>query len=686
MAKHRVSLTHRKHRSILTDMLPFEVPPTFSNKGFYSFLRRIELDHRAKTITWIADDDRFDLTIKLLFGLPATTPVTTTPLRQWGSLKNTRSVTYRDRDIASTSPFNFNVAHNLDGRILSVVHPRNQISVASFYATFCSLITYYSSKSDFSIRRPVSVARYAYFKDKLHDQRLEVSKGVEQDDHEYEQLGSYFVYKKFSNIHKFFESDDYHRCEKKYRTLLRADVSKCFDSIYTHSIAWAVLGKDQTKFNLAESTQTFAGIFDKLMQRLNYNETNGIVIGPEFSRIFAEIILQSVDCTLKRRLEKDFRLCCGVDYEIFRYVDDYFIFYNEAQNREIIVEVLQGALKEKKLNINSSKLKSYERPIITEVTIAKERISSLLNSALASSSIAIEPDVSEKKKLACHIDKNSLIVQYKTILKETDVTYSDLLNYTFSIVENKVERLLKSYLETEKSTQDKKKLISALLSVTEFMFFGYAASPKVNHTIRVCRMMSTAVTFLNREAVNYELKHLLFKAFHDNIVLQIDRNSMDKHREIETLYLLLSLSQIGKEYWLPESVLVKYFSISVGQDGNYEREDFLNFFSITVLLAYMRGKVRYLKLREFIEEHALKKLKNLQVHWPHNTESLLLFFDLISCPFVSDHTQQLASAIFQIDAAGLAKLKASNNRWFTTWGDDFDIGKALDEKRSREVY
>ena len=38
------------------------------------------------------------------------------------------------------------------------------------------------------------------------------------------------------------------------------------------------------------------------MQRLNYNETNGIVIGPEFSRIFAEIILQRVDKEVEKAL------------------------------------------------------------------------------------------------------------------------------------------------------------------------------------------------------------------------------------------------------------------------------------------------------------------------------------------------------------------------------------------------
>lgn len=41
--------------------------------------------------------------------------------------------------------------------------------------------------------------------------------------------------------------------------------------------------------------ESFGSKFDSLMQRMNYNETNGILIGPEVSRIFSEIILQAVD-------------------------------------------------------------------------------------------------------------------------------------------------------------------------------------------------------------------------------------------------------------------------------------------------------------------------------------------------------------------------------------------------------
>jgi len=363
MAKRRVSLTHRKQRSVLTDMLPFEVPPTFSNRGYYRFLRNNSIEIEKGQLRWICETTDLDQTMRLIFGIHPNAKIVTEAVTEWGKQKTRRSVPTGKCEMV-TIPFNFRVAHNLDGRTLSVVHPRNQVAVASFYATHSALILYHTSVSEFSIRRPASVSRYAYFKDKLHEERKDAVAGVEEEDREYEQLGSYFVYRKYRNIHRFFESYKYHRSEKKYDAMVQIDVSKCFDSIYTHSLPWAILGKDQTKFSLDESKDTFGGQFDALMQNLNHKETNGIVIGPEFSRIFAEIILQSVDVELLKKLAKGENLTHKVDYEIFRYVDDFFVFYNKESTQLKIFETLQEVTQVKKARaINTAKIKHYQKPI-----------------------------------------------------------------------------------------------------------------------------------------------------------------------------------------------------------------------------------------------------------------------------------------------------------------------------------
>lgn len=690
MAKRRVSLTHRKQRSILTDMLPFEVPPTFSNRGYYRFLRNNSIEIEQGYLRWICETDDLDLTMRLLFGIAPEEPIATEKFIEWGVKERTRRSVPIKKCQMMTIPFNFRVAHNLDGRTLSVVHPRNQVAVASFYATHSALIIYHTSVSEISIRRPVSVSRYVYFKDKLHEERKDTVAGVEEDDREYEQIGSYFVYQKYRNIHRFFESYKYHRSEKKYDAMVQLDVSKCFDSIYTHSLPWAVLGKDQTKFSLEGSRATFGGWFDTLMQNLNHKETNGIVIGPEFSRIFAEIILQSIDVELIKQLD-EVKLIHKVDYEIFRYVDDFFVFYNEESTQLKIFETLQEILKSKKLSINTAKIKSYQKPIITEITMAKERISTLLNNEIdpkCEEEPLDDPSKPSKQNLVCAINANRLITRYKSAIKETGVTYGDLLNYTFAIAENKIEKLLKAYVASDKSDRDRKRLSKALLGIMEFVFFAYSASPKVNHTIRLCRMIATSVNFLHVQGLPYELKHLLFKYVHDNVMQQLEKNTMSVHREVEGLYLLISLLQIGREYWLPVSVLLRHFLIEEDKDtGDYVRPvGFMSHFSITILLSYIKDKVRYTKLKTFVEAHIIEKLEYMKSHCPNDAETLILLLDLVVCPYISSATKDSIGDVFDLDAAGLLSVQSSNDQWFTTWGDKFDLWKELDAKRSREVY
>lgn len=688
MHRRNVKLTHPKQRSLLTDMLPFEVPPTFSNLGFYRFVRDNCIEIQGKCLQWVCESDRLDPLICLLFDVNDPTHIKSVNVSEWGKTFTRRSIALNHCNMSSV-PFAFRIAHKLDGRVLSVVHPRNQIQMACFYAEHSPLIIYYATRSAFSLRHPVATAKYVFYRDKLHELNLDEHPfGVEEAEKEYEQMGSYYVYRKYRNIHKFFESYQYHQCETKYDTMVQVDVSKCFDSIYTHSISWAILGKEQTKFNIKPSEQTFSGRFDRVMQALNHHETNGIVIGPEFARVFAEIILQSIDESLLRTLNDTYALQHKKHYDIYRYVDDYFVFCSNKEDQTRIIETLQASLRAMKLSINAGKIRYYERPLITEITIAKDRISSLLSDAISSrvdEGLEAETQIM-CRTLSCTINSNRLIVRYKAAVKESNVEYGDLINYTFAITENKITDLLKHFISSDKAANDCRTLVKALRQIFDFAFFVYSASPMVNHTIRLCRMLSYAIHSLNKNHISYDLKHYLYKYLHDSIVRQISKNAIVVHKEIETLYLLISLSQIGKEYWLPEPILAKYFGITPSEDDTYVRKGFLNHFSITVLLTYIKHNKRYEKLRIFIEQHALSKLQDYGQHCHNNTESVLLFLDLLVCPYISDETKRLLGKAFGLDYTHTLSIKSANNCWFTLWGNQFNVLKQLDAKRSREVY
>ena len=698
--RRKIRLSHSDQRAILTDTLPFEVPPTFSNRGFYAFLVANLVEFKQDELWWKNGGDAVSSTMRFLFGICKSTKPDETDVTYMGK-KIYEDLHVKLDDIKTdTIPFEYRISHRSDGRTLCVTHPRNQVWMAGFYAKFRSLIVYYTSLSPYSIRYPVAVAKLVYFDDKLHKLKLDKSsRDIEVFDREYEEVGSYFVYEKYQNIHRFFESYEYHRCEKKYDSMVQIDVSKCFDSIYTHSLSWAILGKDQTKQtrrHLSLSKSTFGGKFDLMMQRLNNNETNGIIIGPEFSRIFAEIILQSVDVKIEQQLrdglEENVKLKHKVDYEAFRYVDDYFIFFNDPIKKETLIRAVQEVLKEVKLSVNMAKVKSYKRPIITELTIAKQGISLLLEKEIRPKCKEIDDVLSSSGKrlrFRCKLHSKRIIIGYKQIVLETKVEYNSVLNYTFSILERKVDTVIDLYNKL-KTTDDKirnqKRIVQSIESIFHFMFFVYFASPSVGISVRVCRMISTSVDFLTINNFLYDLKHFLYKSIHDNIRLILSKTTMNKHREVESLYLLISLSSLGKEYWLSEKLIATHFSIKVNESDQYERRGYLGYFSITVLLFYMKNKKRYNKLRDFIEHHTIAKIRSVKFQCHSDAEVSMLFLDMIVCPYITSKTKIQLAEVFDLSPPELRDIVSVNDYWFTVWDEKFDLAKALDAKRRREVY
>ena len=336
-------LRYRKERALLSDVLPYELPLTFSNRRFYRFLVDNRIEFSDDKVFWKQSDSLLDATVRLIVGANATNQIATQVTIANGQRIPINSMRLADSYFV-TIPFAYKIKHkDEDFRELAICHPRNQLQLVDFYHVHKEQILHHCNVGDFSIRRPHRVAKYVFHKDKTH--RLTISEetvGVEEHDREYEHLRSFFVYKDYSHIFKFYESPKFHACEKRYQKLIRVDISKCFESIYTHSIQWAVLGKAGVKFRMGPAKETFPGKFDRFMQRLNYNETNGIIIGPEFSRIFAELLLQAIDSSIAKRVRPALH---QKDYEIFRYVDDYFIFYNDEKHKDDILRELKLELK-----------------------------------------------------------------------------------------------------------------------------------------------------------------------------------------------------------------------------------------------------------------------------------------------------------------------------------------------------
>lgn len=329
-------------RVLLSETIPYDVPIIFTNNWFYNLISNYES---------INDD------LKLI----VESVLVNKDLRS-----HTVPMKYKIRKTASSL------------RELSVLHPSSQHKWVHFYSEFYSKIVHYCSKSKFSIRAPSKISSTYYIKNNYEDLRKLKSDTVNtsRDENKFKHFTSFFAYDGYTKVSKFFTSDDFYQLETKYSIFKTLDISRCFDSIYTHSIEWAAKNKGHAK-TVKNGSESFASIFDALMRNSNYKETNGIVVGNEVSRIFAEVILQDTDCEVEKRL-KDKSILLGKDYDIRRYVDDYFIFASDDYISKVVENEIEDVLRKFKLFFNHQKSSELKKPFITPISRSILQTNSIL--------------------------------------------------------------------------------------------------------------------------------------------------------------------------------------------------------------------------------------------------------------------------------------------------------------------
>lgn len=145
-----------------------------------------------------------------------------------------------------------------------------------------------------------------------------------------------------------------HRTKKAYLEatsdwLVKTDISRFYPTIYTHSIAWAAYGKEKVKRNLKLYQDSLADRLDILIRSCNRNQTIGIPIGPETSRIIAEIISSRIDSDFHRKSPDIPREC------VDRRQDDWLIGVNTLERAEIVLSTITSIYRDYGLEINGSK-------------------------------------------------------------------------------------------------------------------------------------------------------------------------------------------------------------------------------------------------------------------------------------------------------------------------------------------
>lgn len=134
------------------------------------------------------------------------------------------------------------------------------------------------------------------------------------------------------------------------RFSVHADISKCFPSIYTHSIPWALQSRAAGKKDHTLSAP--GNLLDKCTQITRDNQTNGLLIGPHASNIISEIVLSRIDDDL---LKKGYT-------RLTRHIDDYLFLANNFSEAEDFIRELGLSLRDYELSLNEKKTKIIPMP------------------------------------------------------------------------------------------------------------------------------------------------------------------------------------------------------------------------------------------------------------------------------------------------------------------------------------
>ncbi len=136
------------------------------------------------------------------------------------------------------------------------------------------------------------------------------------------------------------------------RFLLKADLSRFYHTLYTHSIPWAVHTKAVAKSRQFDKT-LYGNLIDEAVRNTQDKQTLGIPVGPVTSDLISELVGTSLDIELSTRRP---------GLKGLRYVDDYYLYFATRSEAEAALADLHSVANHFAVEINPLKTKISELP------------------------------------------------------------------------------------------------------------------------------------------------------------------------------------------------------------------------------------------------------------------------------------------------------------------------------------
>ncbi|WP_044640923.1 RNA-directed DNA polymerase [Risungbinella massiliensis] len=137
---------------------------------------------------------------------------------------------------------------------------------------------------------------------------------------------------------------------------VQTDLAGYYASLYTHSIPWAIHGKEYARAN-RRSRKLWGNQVDALVRNMQEGQTMGIPVGPDLSFWISEVVAQEIDF----QLQEQYPTIHGS-----RFLDDYRFYVEKVEEGELLLQKLSQILDGWKLRLNPYKTRVGLTPELTQ--------------------------------------------------------------------------------------------------------------------------------------------------------------------------------------------------------------------------------------------------------------------------------------------------------------------------------
>ena len=460
---------------LLTDIMPVEISELFSYGKFYEFL--LEQKEEVKNIA-----------NKLI-----------------GS-KSKAVYIFNGGNWAST-PLKYNILKGVDGvREINLMQPISALNIYFFIECYQKeILSCLENNNSFSLRyhRKNNDLFYKRKSNRVTEYFAKTSRKIDKS--VLQQTGAYFKIHKFNSVSSFTNSKLWQQCNFKYKYFAKIDYKSCFDSIYTHAYKW-IIERNTVDSKEAKNSNLFI-VIDRILQNINGKSSNGVVVGPEFSRMIAEILLQQVDKEALQNLQNK-GLSSLRDFRIFRYVDDIYIFADTPIVIDEIIKTIELTAHKYLLRLNELKYFTTETPVVLNNWIDKARVFADKISEL----FFKKKDLHDRKDGIDFLVKNGYISldrfknEFSILMTSFPKDRRFIVSYVLSTLLNNIASKKDGYKLFDKEKQ------SRAYVFIELALFVYSFCPCFDHTQKILSMLvylDDELKFKNDEKNRKKLVNLI---------------------------------------------------------------------------------------------------------------------------------------------------------------------------------